>query len=414
MPESTVWMPRMAIYYPYIHFRDEGWLKVAALYWPSMLRIVSPDYPVRNSNLVDVLTDELGFVVDHPPDSAARAVAEPFLGWIESLELSAATRWRIPREAAYGDPSTLTLPRPPSTLDSTASSCLPPSFEHYGPKDWRRPGGMAGVHRSEVSPSLAEMLVEAGLAVPARGEWLAMHPELAWIYKCRLTEELAQRNKLVPTTDQLSAHAVVAGTVATGLTDRHSEMMMGASESVDLVTRFGLLAVTAVVPRDLSEVPAKKIVEVRRRFGEQFDRWRQHIDEVGAELAEQLRDVESPAVVEAYLTDAVRRYASVPTEELRRGLTSLGLDTVNSTVSTKVALPAGLAAAGTLVGSHVATAGGIALAVLGLRRRNRQDAADMLTAAPAAYLLDITETLAPQTWISRVISAIHRAAGLGA
>jgi hypothetical protein len=44
-------LPQMAVYYPYIHFRDPSWLKLAALYWPRMVRIVHPDYPTRNSTL---------------------------------------------------------------------------------------------------------------------------------------------------------------------------------------------------------------------------------------------------------------------------------------------------------------------------------------------------------------------------
>jgi hypothetical protein len=50
MARATLLVPKMAVYYPYIHIRDERWLKVAAaLYWPRMVRIVSPDYPTRNS-----------------------------------------------------------------------------------------------------------------------------------------------------------------------------------------------------------------------------------------------------------------------------------------------------------------------------------------------------------------------------
>jgi hypothetical protein len=45
-------LTQLAIYYPYIHFRDPRWLKAAALYWPRMVRIVHPDYPTRNSRWV--------------------------------------------------------------------------------------------------------------------------------------------------------------------------------------------------------------------------------------------------------------------------------------------------------------------------------------------------------------------------
>ena len=45
-----------------------------------------------------------------------------------------------------------------------------------------------------------------------------MNPEQAWLYKCRLTKELARRNNLVPATDvpatgQMQAHAVMGGPV---------------------------------------------------------------------------------------------------------------------------------------------------------------------------------------------------------
>ena len=69
-----------------------------------------------------------------------------------------------------------------------------PAFEHYSPQ-WFVHGiraDTAGVHQSEVARPLTDKLINLRLAVPARGEWLAMNPELAWLYKCRLTEELAR------------------------------------------------------------------------------------------------------------------------------------------------------------------------------------------------------------------------------
>jgi hypothetical protein len=65
MSGSAGLLPRSAVYYPYIHIRDGRWLKVAALYWPNTVRIVGPDYPVRNSSLVDILIDELRFVINY-------------------------------------------------------------------------------------------------------------------------------------------------------------------------------------------------------------------------------------------------------------------------------------------------------------------------------------------------------------
>ena len=61
------------LYYPYIHFQDEGWLKTAALYWDSMGRIVSIDTPLDDGDSDEVkrLIDA-GFVENQPPDLAGK------------------------------------------------------------------------------------------------------------------------------------------------------------------------------------------------------------------------------------------------------------------------------------------------------------------------------------------------------
>lgn len=196
MPGAALLVPKMAVYYPYIHIRDERWLKVAALYWPHMVRIVSPDYPTRNSELVDVLAGELGFIVDQPSDDAARQVAAPFRALVEGLGREALRRLRVGQDSARLDVASL-LPHPPSAFggdESTADETCAPAWEHYSPSWSSGAGGRdtAGVHSSEVAPALARYLIDAGLAVHARGEWLAMNPGMAWLYKCRLTEDLAK------------------------------------------------------------------------------------------------------------------------------------------------------------------------------------------------------------------------------
>jgi hypothetical protein len=375
-----------------------------------MVRIVSPDYPTRDSRLVAILKHELGFVVEHPPGPAAQEMVAPFTAFIATLDPRQRASWRLTEEMAYRDPADLAPPQPPPALDSTDETCLP-ALEHYGPRHWARRGGLAGVHTSELAPIVAERLVDAGLAVPARGEWLAMHPELAWIYKCRLTEEFARRNNLFATTDQVAAHAVVDSPLEIGHTiDSGAQVAMTAKQP-GIAAAFGLLAISAVVPRDLDQIPPEKIVEIRRRFGRQFDRWRQYVDAVGGDLAEQLHDVESPAILDVYLSDAVRRYAAAPMEDLRRGLVEVGVDAADLAINSKFQLPAGLAAAGLLAQPQLAAAGGLALGALGVRRATRAKA-KAVRAAPAAYLLSVQETLAPRTWLARVIAAIRRAAGL--
>lgn len=407
MTGPPVLVPKMAVYYPYIHIRDERWLKVAALYWPRMVRIVSPAYPTRNSLLVDVLAGELGFIIDYPPDDAARRVAAPFAAFVEGAGPAELNRLRVEEGSRLLSPEQLMVPHPPAALagrgDMADESCVP-AFEHYSPGWSSR--DTAGVHQSEVAPSLSGKLIDAGLAVPARGEWLAMNPELAWLYKCRLTEELAVRNNLVPATDQMSAHAVMGGPVDITSLTGHAALPLG---SAGFQAGFGLLSIDAVIPRNLDQVPPAKIVEIRRRFSGEFDRWREYADGVAAELEAQLQDVESPELLKAYLDDAVKRYATGPVNDLKRGLAAVGVDAAATAINTKFTVPA--AAVAGLGVPPIAAAGGIALAAANLRRATRRKAQARM-AAPTAYLLSIGETLTPKTWLSQILTIMRRASGL--
>jgi hypothetical protein len=102
MTKQAAHLPVMGLYYPYVHFRDERWLKLAALYWPRMARIVTPGYPTHDSELVRRLNDELGFVVDVSPVTARRAVAAPFTDFIDSLGPNELARWSVTNEGPYG------------------------------------------------------------------------------------------------------------------------------------------------------------------------------------------------------------------------------------------------------------------------------------------------------------------------
>ena len=45
-------MATIGLYHPFIHFKDDAWLKLSALYWDRMARIVPPSYwsDQRSSN----------------------------------------------------------------------------------------------------------------------------------------------------------------------------------------------------------------------------------------------------------------------------------------------------------------------------------------------------------------------------
>jgi hypothetical protein len=65
------------LYYPYLHFQDEGWLKAAALYWDGMNRIVPYGARLDDSDEVKRFEQD-GFVARQDPYEAAYEIAEPF------------------------------------------------------------------------------------------------------------------------------------------------------------------------------------------------------------------------------------------------------------------------------------------------------------------------------------------------
>lgn len=397
-----VHLPEFGLYYPFINVRDERWLKLAALYWPKLAHMVPAGYPPRETELTRTLVGELGFLFPVEPESARQDAATSFDLLLTERTEDQQARWRMAdvaaRHAAPG-PDELQAPVELTGEDTVGHRAVPISGYHQsghidGALDERWP--LAVVHPKELAPDLLRRLLREELAIPMVGNWIGMHAELAWLYKCHLADVLAARNRLVPVTDQLAAHATMPGLARPD-----------GQSGVDVTARFGLLAISAVVPRNLDAVPVKKIVQARRTLGGEFDRWRQHVDAIGRTLAEQLRDVESPAVAQEYLNEAVRRYATQPVDDLRKGLTGIGLDAALTASSVKFTVPGGVAAAA----APVAAAPGIVAALVGLRR-STQVKAQAKMAAPAAYLLGLSETLADRGFLARLVSAVRRGAGL--
>jgi hypothetical protein len=68
------------LYYPFIHFRDDRWLKLSALYWDRMGRIVPYEYATKDSDTVKGLG---GFIETLRPDWAKPQLAETFVAFID-------------------------------------------------------------------------------------------------------------------------------------------------------------------------------------------------------------------------------------------------------------------------------------------------------------------------------------------
>ncbi|MFJ6019061.1 DUF6236 family protein [Nocardiopsis alba] len=407
---------RHGLYYPYFHVRDDRWLKVAALYWPRLTRIVPQDYRTRDSTSVRALEGD--FITRHPPGASVENIAPLFLELIEE----------------HGDLLRSRLRSRELVVD--------------GRGDGRaRAHGTTAVHVGQMSSEVREALQATGLALGGRisrwhgvdhrqgygglensidgrpdmrdpEEWVVMHPDLVAVYTSVLAEDFARANKLQPTTDQGRAYAVAndwtRDRIAAVLLGWEDEI--GSSYSENISEALGFLALEIAVPADLRRVPIDQIIELRERYGAEFIAFGQAIDQKAAEMAE-LSDIRDQIFLKSYLQDAVAERFAAPLEDLKGKIAGLTGKATTMAINVKTELPAALTLAGGawLAGQPlVAGAGAAAIGILGIGRGIRQERRSLLEADPAAsFLLHTERRLRPRTLVERTVRRVRRIAAAG-
>ncbi|WP_141698382.1 DUF6236 family protein [Streptomyces lushanensis] len=397
----------LGLYYPYFHVRDERWLKMSALYWPAIVRIVPEDYAVRDSRTVRVLADQAGFIENVDPAVAVDAIAPRFLELLTGHEDALRSGLRVQqRDMAAFDHSA-----------SGTSAAAP-----------HRPR-LAALHESQVRPDLTRALVEAGLAVRGRltlsqevdARWLVLRERFVSLYMSCLAEEFGSANHLELTTDQPHAFALANGWSADLLagyllrTPAHAATKAAAAQAgPSLAERIGILALGLVVPADIDRVSAEQIVRLRRRHGREFLAFRQAVGQAAAELAS-LADIPDGRTLDAYLRNEVNDRFAIPLDELRQCLAGMNLGAATAAVNVKTQLPSSVTLAGGawLAGQPLvagAVAAGFGLLAIGHTSRQARGTA-LAAAGPAAYLLHTGNALSQRRLLSRTLDRMTGIAG---
>ncbi|SEG48112.1 hypothetical protein SAMN04489712_105457 [Thermomonospora echinospora] len=416
---------RHALYYPYFHVRDERWLKLAALYWPKLVRIVPDGYRTRDSDTVLALGDE--FIVRLPPGRSVDAVAPLFV----RLSADHADRVR-PVLGVLNEQTEL------------ARWFQRRRTRNLHPLARRAEHPLTGVHVTQVAPAVLEALQEAGLAVaPDTGlwhsalhqqnrgwpesaldgrphadyaEWVVMRAELAAVYTTVLAQDFAAANSLQPTTDQEDAYTVATDWTTDGIAAAllHQPRPPSPSQG-ELAQRLGFLALDVVVPAHLDTIPVQKILEVRRRYGAEFFAFGRAVDEAATALAQDLPHITDQVVLENYLRDIVATQFDQPREELRRALRRAMGDAALASINVKVDLPAGAAiAGGAWLTGHPLLAGtlgaAIGLMTIGRGARQQRDAARQSSLA-VSYLLHTESSLQAHGLLARTLARLTHMTG---
>ena len=399
-------MDPIALYYPYIHVRDDRWLKYAALYWPRMGRLRPAGYPTSDSPVAQALKKDMNWLLDISPEHAAPAVEQPFLELLDEHSDALQQRFGVDRADRW----------PMAPRDGAPQSHGSWGFEGRLHHIESANPHLGYVQIRKISQQVVDSFVDTGLAVTAYGNggsWLGMHPQLASVYTCAVIEQVATENHLHPITDQVLPHAALAGWTMQHLAEVLLESPLSGAlrqRPGDPLDMFVLLAFETVVPADLDTVPVEKIIEIRAKFGPELDAFRTYVTEQVNKMAE-ITDVRDVTVFREYISTEVNRTVVGQLKELREHLRSVGLESVRALANVKsVALPPLAAAAAQTVGLSPAITGPTALAavVAGVPAKLRQDRKNAIKESPVGYLFRIEQSLNPASLAERIRRSLTR------
>jgi hypothetical protein len=383
-----------ALYYPFIHFRDDRWVKLAALYWDRVGRIVPNDYVTEDSDTVKALGS---FVDVLRPSSVPGKVGQAFAQFITEYGPKLKERYAVSLRDSW--PALPEAQRPP------------------------KPGGPSGndprlgyIYYEKLSEEVRHAMMDSGLAfTDTRGErWFGMHPRLAWVYMTALAEQLAAKRGLRPLTDDTRDHVAVSGLSM----ERLAEALLDEVSLVDptpghteIETVLVSVAFQAVVPKDLDKVPVDKILEFREKYPNE----RRNFQDATAGLLksrEWLKSISDRSVLEDRLHDEYDKIWAAKLAELREKMNELAIGTALSCFNLKAALPAGAAAAATSMGltlNPVASGvSGLAFGAILVIRDKQKDAKKELGASEVSYLYRMEQDLTPKDLFGRVKQGLVR------
>jgi hypothetical protein len=387
----------VALYYPYIHFRDDAWLKFAALYWPRITRIVPPNYHLRDSKTVRTLADELDFVHNVSPLEASIEVGGLFGQFLEQHEASLRNRYGVDKADDWGpDPITIQRMGLPKGDDSRTAKLT----HIYAPKFDR---------------ALLARLFDAGLAVHTRGnQWVGVHPKLGDVYMTALAEEIAHKRHLQPVTEKELDHIGVSGWTMSRLAQallNEPALKSKSRPKGQISAALAFVAIRAVYPKDRS-IDVEKIIQIRRRYERERRLFAVEAQRLAAELKNELADARDPGEFQAKLGVAYDATLRDQLQDLERAIKDVKVDAGFGAMNMKLSVPAVLVSAAAIGGFTlnpiVALGGAVALGLAGLTRSQHQRTAKLMAESPAAYLLRIDRELAPVTLLDHIRAGFSR------
>ena len=382
------------LYYPFIHFKDDNWLKLSAVYFDKMYRIVPSSYTTEDSDTVRALEDFIDVV---RPEWARPAFGETFAQFIDEYHARLVERYGVAKADQW---------------DVKPQGLVPPTAGGSSGIDPR----LSYIYFEKMTPELRECFLKSGLARfdPGDDRWMGMHPSLARVFMTALADQLAGERQLQPMTDETLDHLALSALTP----ERLAQLLLGNVNLVDkgptereLEQAFALLALRTILPKNIGEVSAKKIMKVREQLAGERGKFQAAAVAFARQNAS-LGEIPDGRALQDHLKAEFDKTIAPELQKLEDALRGNDIDIVLGAMNVKVELPAiattglvatGLAAAGIAINPVAAGLAGVALLVAKVLRDRRKGRQTLLSASPVSYLFRVQEALSPGTlakWVS--------------
>jgi hypothetical protein len=282
-----------ALYFPYIHFQDENWLKYSLLYWDAIKRIVPRSYQPKDSKAVAVLSGE-GMVEDVDPQAGAtpytEGAAEEFVPTIEEL---IKTRGRLGRGASIA-----------KSVEANARDSL--------------------VHLEKMDLKVHRILTGAGLA-QVDGDWMMMQKDLAGYYMLCLAAHISEKQNAPLLSD--SYEMETGGTFF-----QHSRLLPRDNrKDGDIGFRLARMILPVARPGSLSRIATNRFIRFHRKYEPERMQFREAIEKATQGVA-QLTD---PSAIRDFLEKNKKTIKNALRDQ-RKIIEELKIGVVDSLLSVSV------------------------------------------------------------------------------
>lgn len=404
-------MSTIGLYHPFIHFRDDDWLKLSALYWDRMARIVPPSYSndqqtaalAGDSPVTHALIDDLNYVVNIRPGEVTYPVSSVFTRLLTAHAEDLRKRYDVRNAHTW-------------PVDPTTASYAQLRNPH-----------LAYVNSSKLNEHLARRLEEEHLAVghhEGGDQWIGMHTRLAAVYMAALAEEVAAVNRFNPTTQNTLDHVAVLGwgldRIAAALlgnrrllsnesidsADQHNESHVHSAVDPEVPATLALIAIQALAPKDPTSLTVDKVVSIRRQFGQELFRFQEFIQTFATEYLANLNEAEAdPNAVRAHLQVTYEHQLKPMLSDLKLALRGQGVDTIEAALGTSITMPPALAAIP--VDNPYTVSAAAVLSLVPVLRARRLRAQQAYKESHVGYLFRLEQELQPHALMARISQRVR-------